>query len=152
MKIADALVGIQRLCIDAAPLIYFVEQNSTYVDRMRSILAKVQAGDIEGFASVITLTEVLTLPLKLKQSSVATQYQVALKHSLHFALLPISAEIAERAAQLRAQYNLKTPDALQVATAIESSCDAFLSNDLGLRRVVEMPILMLDELELDETD
>jgi hypothetical protein len=39
--------------------------------------------------------------------------------------------------------------ALQVATAIAAGCDAFLTNDAGLKRVTEIIILMLDERELD---
>ena len=38
--------------------------------------------------------------------------------------------------------------ALHVAAAIDASCDAFLTNDLGIKRVTEIKILVLDELEL----
>jgi hypothetical protein len=43
--------------------------------------------------------------------------------------------VAERAAELRARYNLRTPDALQVATALVRRCEAFLTNDARLKRV-----------------
>jgi predicted nucleic acid-binding protein len=43
---------------------------------------------------------------------------------------------------------LRTPDALQIATALEAGCEAFLSNDAGLRRVTELRVLILDDLEL----
>ncbi|MEP7294186.1 MAG: PIN domain-containing protein [Chloroflexota bacterium] len=61
----------------------------------------------------------------------------------------INTAIASRAAQLRAQYNLKTPDALQAAAALEMGCNAFLTNDAGLKRVSGISVLMIDELELD---
>lgn len=60
----------------------------------------------------------------------------------------MTASIAETAAELRARYNLRTPDALQIAVALENNCDAFLCNDNGLKRVTELKILILDELEL----
>ena len=63
-------------------------------------------------------------------------------------LIPVTLPIAESAADLRARYNLRTPDALHVASALSSGCDAFLTNDAGLKRVQELPILVLDELEL----
>jgi predicted nucleic acid-binding protein len=50
---------------------------------------------------------------------------------------------------LRARYNLRTPDALHVATRIDATCDAFLTNDAGIKRVIEIAVLVLDELELD---
>jgi predicted nucleic acid-binding protein len=98
---------------------------------------------------VITLTEVLTLPLRLKKTSLEQEYRNILLESRYFDLIPVNLAIAERAADLRARYNLKTPDALQVATAIETGCDAFLTNDTGVKRVTELRILVLDELELD---
>jgi len=63
--------------------------------------------------------------------------------------VPISAGVAESAADLRARYNLRTPDALHVATAIDAGCDAFLTNDTGIKRVQEIAVLVLDDLELD---
>jgi hypothetical protein len=35
-----------------------------------------------------------------------------------------------------------------VAVAIHQQCDAFLTNDLSLKRVTEVQVLVLDELEL----
>ncbi|MEA5567068.1 hypothetical protein [Anabaena sp. UHCC 0399] len=48
---------------------------------------------------------------------------------------------------------LQLPDALQIATAISSGCDAFLTNDAALQRVLELRILVfipiLDEAALN---
>ena len=63
-------------------------------------------------------------------------------------LISVNKNIARRAAELRAKYNLKTPDALHVATALETHCQAFLTNDMGLKRITEIQILVLDELEV----
>jgi predicted nucleic acid-binding protein len=56
--------------------------------------------------------------------------------------------VAARAAELRAHYRLRLADALQVALALHAGCEAFLTNDLALRRVSELRILELDELEI----
>jgi hypothetical protein len=37
---------------------------------------------------------------------------------------------------------------VKVAAALAAGCNAFLTNDLGLKRVTELPILVLDELEV----
>lgn len=44
MTIHQALSGVTALGFDTAPLIYFVEQNATYVDRVREIIRRVDAG------------------------------------------------------------------------------------------------------------
>jgi hypothetical protein len=37
MKISRAMAGIQRIYIEAAPLIYYVEENPTYIMRFMSL-------------------------------------------------------------------------------------------------------------------
>ena len=149
MKISDALEGIQRLYTETAPLIYYVEENPTYVAKMDAIIEAIEARSIEAVSSVITLTEVLTRPLRLGNPRLEREYRDILLHSGEFRLLTITARIAESAAALRARYNLRTPDALHVAAAIGVRCDAFLTNDIGIKRVTEIAVLVLDELELD---
>jgi predicted nucleic acid-binding protein len=53
-----------------------------------------------------------------------------------------------RAAELRARYNLTLTDAFQVACALDADCEAFLTNDFGLKRVTEIQIIVLDALEI----
>jgi predicted nucleic acid-binding protein len=56
--------------------------------------------------------------------------------------------MAERAAELRASYGMRLPDALQIAAALGERCDAFLTNDRRLARVTEIRVLVLDDLAL----
>ncbi|MDQ7036931.1 MAG: type II toxin-antitoxin system VapC family toxin, partial [Anaerolineae bacterium] len=131
-------------------LSYYVEENPTYLDKMDAIIKQVEETSIEVVSSVITLTEVLNHPIKQGNSQLEQEYRDILVNSSDYRLLPITLTIAESAANLRARYNLRTPDALHVATAIEAQCDAFLTNDLGIKRVSEITILLLDELDLTE--
>jgi predicted nucleic acid-binding protein len=149
VKISDALEGVQRLYTETAPLIYYVEENPSYVAKMDAIIEAIEDRPIEAVSSVITLTEVLTRPAKLGNTRLEREYRDILLHSGGFRLLTITARIAESAAALRARYNLRTPDALHVAAAIDVRCDAFLTNDTGIKRVTEIAVLVLDELELD---
>ena len=149
MKISDALEGIQRLYTETAPLIYYVEEHPKYVAKMDAIIKAIEDRPIEAVSSVITLTEVLTRPVKLGNTRLEREYRDILLHSGGFRLLTITARIAESAAALRARYNLRTPDALHVAAGIDARCDAVLTNDTGIKRVTEIAVLVLDELELD---
>ena len=59
----------------------------------------------------------------------------------------IDEKIAVTAAKIRAKYSgIKTPDSLQLASAIESGCSLFLTNDKQLRQVEEIKILLVDDL------
>jgi predicted nucleic acid-binding protein len=148
MKIQDALNGVGTLGIETAPFIYFVERHPTYVDRMRAIFQQVNNGLPQVITSVITLTEVLIMPLQTGHARYEQEYRDMLLNTAHITTLPVSIAIADRAAFLRAHYRLRTPDALHVATALVSQCDAFLTNDRDLKRIQEIPILVLDELTL----
>lgn len=149
MRVSDALQDIQHLYIETAPLIYYVEENPIYVDLMDAVITVVERVPIEAVSSVITLTEVLAQPIKLKKAELEWEYRSILMDSGEFSLLPVDTSIADAAANLRARYNLRTPDALHIATAIVVGCDAFLTNDAGFKRVTEINVLVLDELELD---
>ncbi len=147
MKISSALKDVQRIFIETAPLIYYVEENPAYVAKMDAVVKAVENNPIEAISSVITLTEVLVHPIKLGDTKLEQEYRDILLNSGEFRLLPVTPRIAVSAADFRARYNLRTPDAIHVATAIDSGCDAFLTNDAGIKRVTEIAVLILDELE-----
>ncbi|GAB4516736.1 MAG: hypothetical protein OHK0046_22570 [Anaerolineae bacterium] len=149
MTINRVLMGRQRIYIETAPLIYFVEENPQYVEKMEAVLKYIEQQEINAFSSVIILPEVLKRPLQEQRHDLAREYRKILIDSQQFQLLPVTLSIAEQSAALRARYNLRTPDALHVATALNAGCDAFLTNDGGIRRVTELQILMLDDLELE---
>jgi predicted nucleic acid-binding protein len=147
--IRDALRGVSHIGLDTAPLIYLVEKHPIHFDKMVTIVQHLTQGSIVGISSVLTLTEVLTQPLRLSKSNLVRDYENILLNSMGFRMVSIDTKIARTAADLRAHYNLKTPDAIQVATAVESGCQAFLTNDLGMKRVTELHVLVLDDLQLD---
>lgn len=149
MRISDALDGIQRLRVETAPYIYYVENHPIYAEKVDAILQFVEAMAIEIRTSVITLTETLMKPIQVSDQSLIDTYHELLTETDYIQLISVTPDLAAKAAHLRARYNLRTPDALHVASAIESGCNAFLTNDLGLKRVTELRMLVLDELELD---
>lgn len=138
-----ALKGVQLLAIDSAPLIYFIERHSEFRPPMREVGARLDASQLRAVAATLTLTEVLTQPLRLNRVDVASAYRRILEQHPAVRLVDLDPSIASQAAELRARYALKTPDAIQVATAIAAGCDAFLTNDRDLSRVAEIRVIQL---------
>jgi predicted nucleic acid-binding protein len=64
------------------------------------------ATDYHVFSSVITLTEVLTQPLKKSRNDIVEKYRNFLLNSKNFHLYPIDAIIAEKAAELRSRHSI----------------------------------------------
>jgi predicted nucleic acid-binding protein len=96
---------------------------------------------------VISLTEGLVQPYRAGNVRLQQEYRDLLLHSENFQTLALDSAIAKSAADLRARYRLRTPDALQIATALSAGCEAFLTNDRDLDRVAELRVLVLDELQ-----
>lgn len=147
-KLNDALIGVTSLGFDTFPVIYFVEAHPRYDALVTQVFQQIADAALTGWTSVITLSEVLVQPLLRADVPLQQAYREILLNSFNFHTLPVTAAIAEQAASMRARYRLRTPDALQIATALEAGGEAFLCNDAGMRRVTELRVLVLDELEL----
>jgi predicted nucleic acid-binding protein len=104
--------------LDTAPLIYFIEQNEAYLKLVRPFFQAMSQGDFQVVTSALTLTEVLVHPLRSGNIELAEQYRDIILEQENLITVPVSVEIAEIAAQLRARQNLRTPDAIQIATAM----------------------------------
>lgn len=148
IRLDEALAGVTALGFDTSPFIYFIERHPRYLDVIREVIRRVDAGRMRGYTSVVTLVEVLTQPKRIGNATIEREYRDLLLHSRHFELISIDAAIAERASDLRATHGLRTPDALPIAAALYAGCQGFLTNDLTFKRVADLKILALDELEL----
>jgi predicted nucleic acid-binding protein len=136
----------QVIGLYTAPLIYFIESNESYLELVRLFFQGMSQGQFKVVTSTLTLTEVLVYPLRLGNKKLAKQYYDILTNQENLIILPVSVEIAEIAAQLRAVNNLRTPDAIQVATAIQQGARFFLTNDVRLASLSEIEILVLNNL------
>lgn len=139
-KLQVKIVGL-----DTAPLIYFIEEHTTYLGVLKGFFETVDKGEVNGVTSIITLTEVLVHPLRSQNVDLASEYREILLNS-NITTVDISSDIAEYGALLRSQYNLRTPDALQIAAAIKSGAGFFLTNDTKLPKIPTIDYLILDTL------
>lgn len=143
----DSLRGVKRLGLDSAPIIYFVERNNTYHPRCVPFFTAIDNGTLQAATSALSLPETLMHPLRNGDTARETAFLDLLLLTQGIHTVPLSIYIAQRAARLRADYNLRTPDAVQVATAILEGCDAFLTNDTRLKRITEIRVIVIEELE-----
>ena len=141
----DSLRG-KTVGLDTAPLIFYIEDHPVFADRLEPFFQLVQAGEIQLVASTVTLLEVLVLPLKQGNERLAHDYNDFLVSSPHVVTLPVSPAIAQTAAELRATTKLRTPDAIQLATALEYRAAAFLTNDRDFGDVRSLKILRIGDL------
>lgn len=148
MTLADALAGVSLLFLDTAPVIYQVEQNPAYSALAGAVFQEIDAGRVGAVTSPVTLAECLVHPYKSAAAARLQAFTALITTGRNTQFVMIDQAIAQKAAELRARYNLLLPDAFQAAVAIVSGCDALLTNDRGLQRVSEIKVLVLDDLTL----
>ena len=146
MEWVAALQG-KVIGLDSTPLIYFIEESPAYLETVRPFFEALDRAECSAVTSVVTLLEVLVHPLRHNDQKLAEHYRDILLNSEGLTTVLLSQEIAEKAAQLRAASNLRTPDAIQIATALHEGASFFLTNDTRLPSIPGLTILVLDALK-----
>jgi predicted nucleic acid-binding protein len=136
----------QLIGLDTSIFIYHLEANPKYLPLTRTILKYVESGQGSGIISTVAVMELTVHPWRINRGDIARQYEVLLVNFPHLRLVDVTREIARQAAQLRAKYNLRPADALQVATAMVSGATAWISNDKQLKRLEpEIEAIILED-------
>lgn len=134
-----------HIAVDTAPFIYLWEQHPRYFALSEGLFWHLKTPKVHGFTSIITLIEVCVYPQRQGRMDLVATYENALFNSEQVQMLPVDVNIARRAMVLRAKYNIRVPDALHLATAIESGATMFVRNDKRLQKVEEIKGLVLDD-------
>jgi predicted nucleic acid-binding protein len=92
------------------------------------------------------MTELLVLPYRNSNEQQVDELYALLSTYPNLDWVAPSLEIADTAARIRGTHGLRTPDALQAATAVCSRATAFITNDPVFDRVKEFETLVLDQL------
>lgn len=145
-SLADRLKGKRRVHVDSNVLIYFLQNNPDYSSLVRPLFELISDGRVVAVSSYITLLEIMVRPIQEGKTALALEYRDYLVGSRHFELFPVDRGIAEEGASICAKFKLKTPDAIQLATALKQRADVFLTNDAKLRRYDRVEVLVLDDL------
>lgn len=146
MGVSRFFDDIKRIAIDTNLFIYAFEQHPSYGETVKEILEIVEEGEVQAIVSVITLTEILTKPIRDGDEALEKRFRILFSHFPNLFVEPVSVEVSEQAAYLRGKYHLKTPDALILATAITSGADLFITNDHRLSNVKEIRTMTVDEI------
>jgi predicted nucleic acid-binding protein len=135
---AGSLAEGALVLVDSAPVIYTLESNPKFADHFAPLFARHERGEIGLAVSTVTIAEVLTGPFGAGEEALARRYRAVLDS---WQVVPLTSDIAESAARLRAQYRLRLPDAVQVASALAINADALVTHDRDFGNVRGLRIL-----------
>ena len=125
--------------VDTAPWIYLLEDHAEFAPLFVGLFEAAERGQFQLALSTITLAEVLTGPFKAGQTTLAKRYENALNQ---YQVVPMTPAVASLAAQLRVEYRLILPDAVQLASALDIGAAALVTHDRDFSAVQGLPVLM----------
>lgn len=134
-----------KVFLDTTPLIYFLDNDVNFGNKTKAIFEEILSNDKTIVSSVITCEEYLVYPYRTdNQEKIDVFFEFT--DACGIDLTPISTEIAKLAAKIRAEYkDFKAMDSLQLAVAVYTGCDLFLTNDKQLRQFKELKCLTVEE-------
>jgi predicted nucleic acid-binding protein len=136
----------RQLLLDTNAFIYFLDGEAPYFAALLPLFRRVQAGDLSVIVSVITEAELLVRPERDYNEAAKERIADLLSEDGMF-VVPVDRRIARRAAALRGRERFRLADAIIVATAIETGCEAIVGNDgEWSKRVVDVPFVRLDDI------
>lgn len=110
---------------DASGLICLIERREPAFELIGELL---RTGDSRAVLSTAAVTECLAKPIELRDAELIARYEAFFELPTT-TLTALDRTIALEAAQLRARFGLKTPDAIHLATAIEAGANLYLTTD-----------------------
>ncbi len=119
-----------RVFLDSSPVIYLIEWHSQFGPKTANWIA---AHATELIASEITRMETLILPVRVNDPVRIKDFEMFFAKRVS-QLATFDRIAFNRAIQIRAGFGFKLIDSLQLAIAIESACDVFLTNDHRLKQ------------------
>jgi predicted nucleic acid-binding protein len=143
-SLGDKLQTAQTVGLDSAPFIHHFEEHPRYQGLCAEVFDLMETRTVQSVTSTVTLIEVLTQPLAKGAQELSARYEQYLRFGPSLTLRSLDPDLALRAAQVRARYQIRTPDAIQLAAAIEFGACVFLTNDDRLRKVTEIEVIVLE--------
>lgn len=138
-----------RIALDTTLFIYlFDDEGSELREIVRDqVFGPILHGRLSAVSSVITIAEVLVRPLRDGNASLVAELIESIHSYPNLDVLSLDSAIALRAAEVRMATRLALPDAIHIATALESGAEAFVTNDHTIRaRVASIPVVLLTDL------
>lgn len=144
-SVLDQLAG-QRVYIDTNVFIYFLSRHPTWFDASASIINACAESRVFGFTGDAAVAEVMVGAYKNADPTLATRFKLFFSQRNFLTIATHDAQTFDAAAQLVAKGGLKFIDALHIATAVQSQCGYFVTNDKGIKSDAFINVVQLKTL------
>jgi predicted nucleic acid-binding protein len=135
----DRSIGdAHRILLDTSALIAYHSTSEPTHPLARHLMGRIEedADPLRGYFSVVSAAELLVRPYR-QGAPELTLMHTFLASFPNLTLLPVDLAVATQAATLRAVTGVRMPDAMILASALLSGCEAIVSNDGEWKRRME---------------
>jgi len=128
-------VAVKTLvALDAMVFIYHFDRVDPYFAHTTKLFTKAQQGIYDIVTSLVSLIEVLSPSAYHHAPNIIKEINVYFNEAKYLRVVDVTWDIAQEAARLRREHKyLRTPDAIQLATALVHHADRFITNDTKLK-------------------
>ncbi len=135
-----------NLFLDACAIIYIIEAKEPFYSKVQKTLHYIADEDPDTSIAIsrLSILECLVHPLRQQENSTIEQYRFFFARQ-DLQIIELAPEVVEKALWLRVNYSLRTPDALQAASALELAPRGllFLTGDKSFNRVPELNVKII---------
>jgi predicted nucleic acid-binding protein len=145
-SLAGFLRKHQIIGLDTSVFIFEVEESRKYIEIVHPIFRWLEEPESCGVTSAVSMLELLVHPYWRFDVDTVNKFYALLSTYPNLHWVDFTLPVADAAARLRADFNLKTPDAIQAASALAAQATGFISNDTVFKRLDNLDVLILDDL------
>lgn len=133
-----------KLFLDACAVIYLIESQQEQGRQARLLVDEARKTNAQLSISRLSFLECRVLPLKTKNAELLDCYDRFFRLP-GLEIVELDATVIDIATELRANYSesLRTPDAIQLACAITSCADQFLTGDKKLAAIQDIKVIVV---------
>lgn len=133
-----------KVLLDTKPLIKLFAEEEGW-EKVKEILSRIEAGELEAGISVVTLTEIYYKYLQEQRPDIAKTRTEQLKYALYLKKLKINQDIAIKAGEFKGKYRVSIADAFIAASAFSEDAKV-ISDDPDFQKIPDIEVLTETEL------
>ena len=145
-SLAEFLRKHKRIGLDTSIFIFEVEESRKYIEIVHPVFQWLEKPESYGITSAVSMLELLVHPYRRSDLDTVNRFYALLSTYPNLHWVELTLPVADAAARLRAEFNLKTPDAIQAASAMSLQATGFISSDPAFKRLDTLDVLVLDDL------
>lgn len=139
----SGIKNLKKIALDSNIFIYNLEQNDRYSQYTDILFQDLFSKKRRAVTSIISLIEMLSYP---NTGEIAKQIADDFYSITNLNIYEVDQNIAMEAAKIRRGYKFRLPDSIQLATALISKAQVFISNDINLKKFKELQVILLQEI------